>query len=47
MFSHDLVRESDEKLCFRSDVEMVCLINGKLAVSEELDTAFKSYIDKE
>ncbi|MBR1518302.1 MAG: acyl-CoA thioesterase [Prevotella sp.] len=47
VFSHDLFRESDEKLCFRSEVEIVCLINGKLAVSEELDTAFKSYIDKE
>jgi len=46
IFSQDIFREDDEKLCFRSEVEIVCLINGRLANSEELDKAFENYISK-
>ena len=35
---------SDEQLCFRATVELVCLINGQLGNSPEYDEAFKEYI---
>lgn len=45
VFTHDLYRKSDDKLCFRAKVELVTLVNGKLAVSEDYDRAFAQYID--
>lgn len=44
VFSQDIFRASDDKLCFRSTFELVCLINGKLSNSEDYDEAFKKYI---
>lgn len=44
VFHQDIYRASDEKLCFRSKVELVCLINGKLGNSEEYDRAFAKYL---
>ena len=44
IFYQDLFRVSDEKLCFRSKIEIVCLVNGKLAQSEIYDEALKDYI---
>ena len=41
IFNQDIYRASDERLCFRSTVELVCLINGRLGNSEEYDEAFK------
>jgi len=35
---------SDEQLCFRATVELVCLINGRLGNSPEYDEAFKDFI---
>ena len=32
------------KLCARAKVELVCLINGKLADSEDYDRAFKEWL---
>ena len=46
MFHHDIYRASDEQLCFRGKVELVCLVNGRLGTSEEYDRAFANYIDK-
>ena len=40
----DLYRESDEKLCFRAQVELVCIVNGRLSGSEDYDRAFAPYI---
>ena len=37
-------RASDEQLCFRATVELVCLINGQLGNSPEYDEAFKDFI---
>lgn len=37
VFYHDLYRASDDRLCFKATVEVVCLINGILAESEEYD----------
>ncbi len=47
VFSQDIYRASDDKLCFRSTFELVCLINGRLSNSEEYDEAFKKYIVNE
>ena len=37
IFNQDLYRLPDETLAFRSTVELVCLVNGRLAHSSEYD----------
>ena len=44
VFHHDLYREADEKLCFRANVELVCIVGGRLAGSEAYDKAFAPYL---
>ena len=44
IFHQDIFRASDEVLCFRGDIMLVCLINGKLGESEEYDAAFAPYL---
>ncbi|HEY9551550.1 MAG TPA: acyl-CoA thioesterase [Prevotella sp.] len=44
VFNQDIFRASDEKLCFRATVELVCLINGRLGNSEDYDRAFAQYL---
>ncbi len=44
VFHQDLYRASDEQLCFRGKVELVCLINGRLGNSEDYDRAFQKYL---
>ena len=39
IFYQQIHRASDNKLCFRANVELVCLVNGKLGTSEEYDRA--------
>ena len=39
IFYQQINRVSDNKLCFRANVELVCLVNGKLGESEEYDKA--------
>lgn len=46
VFTHDIFRASDEKLCFHADVDLVTLINGKLGLSKEYDEAFAKVLDK-
>jgi acyl-CoA thioester hydrolase len=43
VFHHDIYRASDEKICFRGKVELVCLINGQLGESKEYDDAFRKF----
>lgn len=43
VFYQDLYRASDNQLCFRGKVELVCLINGRLGNSEDYDRAFQDY----
>ena len=43
VFNHDIFRASDERLCFHADVELVCLINGRLGNSKDYDRAFAPY----
>lgn len=47
VFHQDIYRANDEKLCFCSKVELVCLINGKLGNSEEYDRAFAKYLHQQ
>lgn len=44
VFNQDIYRAIDEKLCFRGVIEIVCLVNGKLADSEDYNKAFESYL---
>lgn len=44
VFHQDIYRASDNKLCFKSKVELVCLVNGRLANSDDYDKAFAKYI---
>lgn len=46
VFNQDIYRASDEKLCFRGIIEIVCLVNGKLADSEDYTKAFERYLEK-
>ena len=46
VFQQDIFRASDEKLCFRGRMELVCLVNGRLSNSEDYDRAFRQYIEK-
>ncbi len=45
IFHQDIFRASDEELCFRGDITLVCLVNGSLGDSEEYNQAFRQYID--
>ena len=45
VFHHDIFRAGDEKLSFRAKVELVCLVNGRLGVSEDYDRAFAKFIE--
>ena len=44
LFYQDIYRASDNILCFRATVELVCLVNGRLGNSPEYDEAFKQFI---
>lgn len=46
VFYQDLYRASDEKICFRGKIELVCLVNGCLGVSEDYDRAFAKYLEE-
>ena len=47
VFDQDLFRAKDELLAFRARVELVCLIDGKLAVKSPYDEVFAHLIDRE
>ncbi len=40
IFIQDIFRASDDKVCVRAQVDTVCLINGRLGDSEELNRIF-------
>ena len=44
IFHQDLYRVSDEQLCFRAKVELVCLVNGRLANSSDYDKVFEKFL---
>ena len=43
VFVQDIFRLPDEKVVLRSTVETVCLVNGRLKDSEELNNIFSKY----
>jgi acyl-CoA thioester hydrolase len=45
VFHHDLFRASDKKLSFRAQVELVCIVNGRLSGSEDYDRAFAPWLE--
>ena len=47
VFHQDLFRAADNQLAFRSKVELVCLVDGKLATESEYDEVFKDFINAE
>ena len=46
IFTHDLYRASDDRLCFHADVTLVILINGRLAESKDYDDAFAPFLEQ-
>lgn len=44
IFHQDIYRASDNVMCLRSDVDIVCLINGKLGNSDDYDQAFARFL---
>ena len=44
IFEQDIYRASDELLSLKAKVELVCLINGKLSISEDYDRAFAPFV---
>ncbi len=44
IFHQDIIRKADNKLCFRGQVEAVCVIDGRLGDSDELIQAFENYL---
>ncbi len=44
IFHQDLYRADDERLAFHADVELVCLVNGRLADSPDYNQAFQKYL---
>ena len=45
VFDQDIFRASDGKLAFRAKVELVCLVDGKLAAHSEYDNVFAQFIN--
>jgi acyl-CoA thioester hydrolase len=45
VFHHDIFLATDEQLCFRGKVELVCIFDGRLGVSADYDAAFAKYIE--
>jgi acyl-CoA thioester hydrolase len=44
VFHQDIFRAADEQLCFRGKAELVCIVNGRLSVSEDYDRAFAKFL---
>ena len=43
VFYQDIYCVADNQLCFRAQIELVCLVNGRLGQSEDYDRAFSKY----
>lgn len=44
VFYQDIFRAADNKLCFSGVIDVVCMVNGRLAASPEYDEAFKEWL---
>lgn len=45
IFTQDLYRLPDEKISLRCETVLVCLVNGRLANSDDYDRAFGRFLD--
>lgn len=45
LFHQDIVRIPDNTLCAKAVIEVVCLINGKVAKPDMFDEAFAEYLN--
>lgn len=43
-FSQQIIRTEDNTLCANAVIEVVCIVNGKVAMPEIFDKAFADYI---
>lgn len=46
IFEQDIYRKSDEKLCVKAQVNVVCLVNGHLTKGDEVAQHFEKYLSK-
>lgn len=46
VFHQDIFRKADGRLCFHGDIELVCLVNGRLSGSPDYDAAFAPFVTK-
>ena len=46
VFHQDIYRASDNKLCFKGVIDLVCIVNGKLVSTPENDEDFKEHLQK-
>ena len=46
VFHQDIFRKADGCLCFHGDIELVCLVNGRLSGSPDYDAAFAPFVSK-
>ena len=44
IFYQDIYRCADNKLCFRAQVDAVCIVNGRMQESAVCDEAFKEFL---
>ena len=44
IFHQDIFRAFDEALCFRGDITLVCLVDGRLSDSEDYNRVFAPYL---
>ena len=47
VFNQDIFRAADEVLAFRAKVELVCLVNGRLATTSAYDEVFREFLEED
>jgi acyl-CoA thioester hydrolase len=47
VFHQDIFRKADNRLCFHGDIELVCIVNGRLSGSPEYDAVFAPFVGDE
>lgn len=45
IFHQDIFRKADGRQCFHGDIELVCLVNGRLSASPDYDAAFARFVE--
>ncbi len=45
IFLQEIIKTSDNRLCAKAEIEVACLVKGKVAPPEIFDNAFAQYIE--